>query len=225
MRYLRALESEEPPKKEYYLAKYLGFVRPFLKIRGSLNDSIGDYTVTEVPVQEIKRKARPPVTRSPPKRAKVAYQKEEVVEMELERVEEVVVMEEVPVEEEEAEEQELEEQQEVVEEQLEFEPEKDEEQERQIVVQDELENAAGDNFQTYTLRNGELVDSRIKETIIIPSPLAPVAKAASSAAEEETDPDLMFFKSLLPQMTSWTRRQRNKFKVAVLTALDDVEEI
>lgn len=76
MRYLRSLEGEQKPKKEYYLAKYLEFIRPFLKIgRESLDNSSCVYTVTEMNVEQVQRKT--PMKKGVAKRAKAVYPKQE----------------------------------------------------------------------------------------------------------------------------------------------------
>lgn len=213
VRYLRSMESESAPKKEYYLAKYLEFVKPFLKLRDSLPSSVCTaYDEEEVEVIGAKRqKGATPLRRSP-KRVKrdVSYAEENR-----------------SLKGEEPEEDELEEQ-----------PE-----EQDIMIEEDLEDSNGDAMYrttgalTYTLRNGQLMDSKGFATpVASPAPLlhstvvkySPVAAAvpvsACAPSDEERNPDLLFFKSLLPQMTNWTKKQKNKFKVAVLTAMDEVDE-
>lgn len=41
----------------------------------------------------------------------------------------------------------------------------------------------------------------------------------------ENDPDMLFFRSLLPELHRMTSQQKNKFRLAVLTSIDDILNI
>lgn len=212
LRYLKALDAGGPPRKEYYLAKYLDFVRPYLKVRESTGSSSTFYTP--------ERSANDSRTRKPLHSASAKKRKRDLI-------------------------QDFKEESQLVE--PEEEEEDEELQQQQIVIEDDVEgtgtttiyceeSGAGDGGAggssrggtTYTLRNGQLVDSskihqspvRLAEqtSTIVARPAQPVV------VEEDPNPDLMFFKSLLPQMNNWTRKQRNQFKLKVLTALDEVDD-
>lgn len=210
MRYLKSMETESAPKKEYYLARYMEFVRPFLKLRESLTRSnCTVYTVEEEEEAEVEGTKRATPLRRPPKRVKreVSYAEEN--------------------------------------QSLKGDEEGEEEEQPEEIMIEELEEPnvdviySGSGAQTYTLRNGQLLDSTaVARSVVTAAPLvhspvnaqvaapAPVAAVPVPCApsEEDRNPDLLFFKSLLPQMTNWTKKQKNKFKVAVLTAMDEVDE-
>lgn len=69
---------------------------------------------------------------------------------------------------------------------------------------------------TYTLRNGRLEAS----TQVVSN----VEASTTATAVHEEDPDLMFFKSLLPDMSSLPSKKKNKFKITVMSALVDLME-
>lgn len=211
VRYLRSMESEAAPKKEYYLAKYMEFVRPFLKLRESVSGRSSNNSRTYYTVEDV--------TRSNKKRRRQSISDEDSEEEDVE-----VDVERGTKQKPEADQDEATEQQILIEEELEGD-----------LFYDNQSNGGGGAGLTYILRNGELVDSkRVVVAAAQPASQATVAPlqalparsetAVSVQSVEEKDPDLLFFKSLLPQMTTWTKRQRNKFKVAVLNAMDEVEE-
>lgn len=58
--------------------------------------------------------------------------------------------------------------------------------------------------------------------IATPQEHSTMYEAKTSRIDEESNPDLMFLKSLLPDMASLSNRKKNKFKVQIITALDDL---
>lgn len=203
LRYLKACESETAPKKEYYLARYLDFLRPFLRSRDVANTSGFTYTV-EMPTEPItpprqaaRRKSH---HKSPPaKRIKGGLIKLRTLEDDL--VEELA----------EDEMEEIEEGPQIV-----FEED-----------EDHHNDSAGDST-TYTLRNGIKRESdsgaSVIHSVVMSEEQELPVEQPSRVEAEENNPEMLFFRSLLPQMTNWTKKQRTKFKCAVLTAMDDVED-
>lgn len=208
MRFLRSLESDTAPKKEYYLAKYMEFVRPFLKLREP-NLFIIPEIKTE---QRVARKSTLNTTTS------ISHNRETPKKR---RRQDIATEETVILDDEEDEEAHL------------------EGQDREIDVQEEVEivDVSTDNYYndggagdtgggslTYTLRNGQLVDTKLDMTHTSQggsvAATTPVAMACRS--EEDNNPDLLFLKSLLVDMATLTNKKKNKFKSIVTTTLSDL---
>lgn len=215
MRYLRTLGSEsQGAKKEYYLAKYMEFVRPFLKIRESLGPPVTPvrqqdtkyvYTLDvnrlktdkeSPPKKTVRTLVQPTAAATPNKKRRLVEEDEEEVAEELfndlddSELHEIDEQEEVEIE----------------------------EQPTGGHYYDDPSGAA-----TYTLRNGQLVDSKAEIVMQNQNTTAqPVVMAATSRPEEESHPDLLFLKSLLPDMATLTNKKKNKFKSIITTTLCDL---
>lgn len=211
VRYLRSLDSEtQAPKKEYYLAKYMEFVRPFLKIRESLGpatpvrqqDTKYVYTLDVNRLKTEKESAKktvrtivqPTTTPTPNKKRRLVEEDEDEVADELFN------------DLEDSELHEIDEQEEV----------EIEEQPTGGHYYDDPSGAA-----TYTLRNGQLVDSKA-EIVMQNQNTTAQPMAATSRPEEDNHPDLLFLKSLLPDMATLTNKKKNKFKSIITTTLCDL---
>lgn len=215
MRYLRTLGSEtQGAKKEYYLAKYMEFVRPFLKIRESLGPPVTPvrqqdtkyvYTLDvnrlktdkeSPPKKTVRTLVQPTAAATPNKKRRLVEEDEEEVAEELfndlddSELHEIDEQEEVEIE----------------------------EQPTGGHYYDDPSGAA-----TYTLRNGQLVDSKAEIVMQNQNTTAqPVVMAATSRPEEDSHPDLLFLKSLLPDMATLTNKKKNKFKSIITTTLCDL---
>lgn len=174
MRYLKQTDTEGAQKKEYYLAKYLGFLNPHIKIRDAsfkaaseVEASDNDDSASSSPVRKSSRK----------KRARVDSTEEDIFQIDPEGMEGG--------------------------------------QNSEAVYCEANLTADEGGAQTYTLRNG-----RLEAAIIQPNLEA--STTTSVVQEEERDADLMFFKSLLPEVRALPSKKKNKFKITVMSALMDL---
>ena len=202
VRYLKNRESDAAAgRKEYYLAKYLEFLRPYVSFRESgsatsaattpvakantSNSGGTTYTLREVSTRKRKNPSRFD------EMFEEAEEEEEttVVEAKVEQGGEILIEEEL------------------------------EENTRDSLYCQET-GGDGSGGLTYTLRSSDLTDNKIMQQNLIRYS----GNSPPRSVEEEKNPDMMFFKSLLPQMSTWTKKQKNKLKVAILTAMDEIDD-
>lgn len=192
LRYLKSVETGEGTRKKYYLAKYLDFLRPFLKYRTSEGYRFVDITSDKLKAEPLDDSREEEMRRTP---RKVTTSSSALKKRKLRQQEE----------------EEYEEEQEQVMFQPEEEDEEEEAQEVLIRYEDE-ERGPGSRQLTYTLRGEELEET------------TPQTGGAGDASEDLGNPDLMFLKSLLPEMSTLSHRKKAKFKMTVMTALFDLME-
>lgn len=177
VRYLKQTDTEGAQKKEYYLAKYLGFLNPHIKIRDASFKA-----ASEVEASDNDSASSSPVRKSSrKKRARVDSTEEDIFQIDPEGMEGG--------------------------------------QNSEAVYCEANLTADEGGAQTYTLRNGRLEAAIIQPNL---SNLEASTTTTSVVQEEERDADLMFFKSLLPEVRALPSKKKNKFKITVMSALMDL---